>query len=86
MVDFRRGITQSANDGDDIYTARIVNFTVVDIVVNGAKQVSLLLVVDGLKRVDKVTAATGLHLNKNNKVILLGNDINVTVLGMPVAL
>ena len=73
------GGTNRTYNGDNIEAPGIVNFPIVDVVVDGKTQVFQLLVVDCLYRVGKLAVTTGFHLYKDDAVTLLGDDVNVTV-------
>ena len=51
----------------------------------GIAQVVAFLMVNGLKGIAEVTAAARLHLHEYCGVTILRDNINVAMLGMPVA-
>ncbi len=75
-----------SHNADDIETPGTLQMPVADVVVDGSQQVVLLLVVYCLLRTDEILAAACLHLNKDDASVLLCDDVNITMTGMPVAL
>ena len=59
---------------------------VAQIVIDGPQEVLLLLVVYGAFRFSEVVAPACLHLDEHGTIILLGDDVNVAVAGVPVPL
>lgn len=86
MSNFRHRAIHSPHDGNDIEAATHVDLAILDIVIHGQPQVLQLLVIDGKLRISQPVATTGLHLYKNKAITVLGNDIDVTMTGMPIAL
>ena len=86
MTDFRVGTAIFPNDGDNVESPRVIVLAIVNIMVDGSEQVLLLLIVHRLEGISEITAAARFHLHKDNHIILSADDVDVTVLGMPVAL
>ena len=51
----------------------------------GITQIIAFLMVNGHNGIAKITVATRLHLHEYGGVTILRNNVNVTMLGMPVA-
>ena len=70
-------VARPANDSDDIKAPCGCDTLVMQIIVDGLHKVALLLPVYGSKGIGEVTTATGLHLNKDYGVALLGYNVDV---------
>ena len=74
-----------ADDGDDVKTPGLVDFPIVDIMVDGLCDVALFFPVDGLNRTDDFIRATCLYLDEHRPLVVLCYDVYVTMTGVPVA-
>ena len=84
MLDFRVHAIEGANNTDDIET--IVGYvSIAEIMIDGMTQVVAFLVVNGFIRGAKVVAAASLYFHEHRGFSVLCNDVNVSMLGMPVA-
>ena len=79
MVDFRHFASHFTHDSDDIEAPRIVDFSIVEVVVDGEAQIFPLLVVNGLYRICEVTVASRLHLDEHYPFPLPSYDVDVAV-------
>ena len=73
--------TDYANDIEPI----IGDVPVMEIMLDGVAQIVAFLVVDGFCRITEITIATGLHFHEDCGFAVLCNNVDVTMVGMPVA-
>ena len=84
--DFGCTTAHFSHDGNHIEAPGSVDFTVMKVMVDGKAQILPLLVVDCLQRVGEVPVPSRLNLHKDDTLILLGNNVDVAVLRVPVTL
>ena len=84
MLDFRVHTIEGTDNADDIETI-VSDVPIAEIMIDGMTQVVAFLVVNGFKWHTKVAAAACLYFHEHRGFSVLRNDVDVAMLGMPVA-
>ena len=83
MLYFRILIIYRTDNGNDIKTI-MGDVPIFQVMLYGVTQIVTLMIVDGIRRFTIITTTACLHFHENGGFTILCNDIDVTVLGMPV--
>ena len=84
MIYLRGGTIWRAHHRKNIETDILIHMIILHIMINGTLKVTTLMIVNGCLRLYKSTVTARLHFNKHDRILILGNDIYVTMTRFPI--
>ena len=86
MIDFGNFFTLLSHNGNHVEAPMMNPFAKAYVMVDSPLYILLFLIVDGAERVGEQLVMTCLYFHEYKTVMILCNDVDVAMLGVPVAL